>query len=249
LTEQGRFKLYGTTISPGGTWVLYARSEVSAPDAHALRRVEFWLATQKGQVRRQLAVRPGGCMELNPLSIWNADETRVFFSCQLYEGLPTGYFVVNTTDLTGQVLTGVLQADMSQDGRQLAYVDTGFNLWLVPVDSLATHFSGTPAPEAEIALAGAQASPQWSADGQWVYFWNNSRVDSETYPVSLKRLNPTTRQAEVVLDGETLAAAMGASVYTRIFTNALPPVWRLSPNGQHALLLAGGLWWLDWRMR
>jgi Tol biopolymer transport system component len=73
----------------------------------------------------------------------------------------------------------------SPDGRQLAYIgrssETGFDLWILPVDITDTDHPKAGNPEPFLHTAAYEMVPQFSPDGRWIAYRSNEAGSFEIY--------------------------------------------------------------------
>jgi hypothetical protein len=242
-------------ISPNGERVVFLRipdSYVKPTDdpqriLQPLPDQNFWVANDHGN---QMHMVPSSFYpySLLPSAHWYQSEEVVLGEELPIEG-PTGFFLLNT--ITSRIISDVDFSTSKENSisnpvytpelDSLAYVDSRGTLWVerrvAPFDwnaraqNISTKIISYPQDRI--------ASPEWSADGKWVYYWRRVATIQITDPIelTLDRYNPDTQQTETILS-KTILNRLLSPQESNIF---YPPTtgidWRLAENGRALALL------------
>jgi hypothetical protein len=267
LNEGYRFPATDFIISPSGERIVFLRipdSYIKPTDdpqwvLQPLPDQNYWVASEHGN---QMHMVPSSFYpySLLPSAHWYQSEEVVLGEELPIEG-PTGFFLLHT--ITSQIISDgdfstskdnfISDPVYTPELDSLAYVDSRGTLWVerqaVPFDWNAraqnTSAKIISYPQDRIA------SPEWSADGKWVYYWRGVSTIQITDPIemTLERYNPDTHQTETILSKtilNRLLCPQGSNIFYPLMTGI---DWRLAENGRALALLdtqGGKIFLLAW---
>ncbi|CAG0936836.1 hypothetical protein TFLX_05732 [Thermoflexales bacterium] len=227
------------SVSPSGTWVIYSRmspiyTPPPCPQGPCLPPMELWLARVDGSESFKVSNLELGnyCVGLG----WFEAEHKVLLSCA-YEG--PGHFIV--ADLTthelidvdkiiGEPVIALEMAVLSPEGTRFA------------VNRMVTRTVELQAisltDSAIINLGQGAIAPQWSIDGQHLYYWQRLIQDQCT-PAAIHVYDFATGKNRIILGLEVVL-----SLTQHVTLDACEHTFLVSPTEDAVLLVLGesGSW-------
>jgi hypothetical protein len=180
---------------------------------------------------------------------WLESETLVAGSCQVLYGT-SGYFVGDLVNNKVQPIFYKAENDNPVYPTSIALahktpllaIESGF-LWVTPAN-ITQDQPPIQLEKSSLLVDGSVSSPLWSADDQWLYYWQwgplsssyNEITGRKLYPWQLERTYIATRHSEVVLKEEDLRQVLGDTLYKSNMDYGVNLYWQLSKDGKHILL-------------
>jgi Tol biopolymer transport system component/DNA-binding winged helix-turn-helix (wHTH) protein len=140
------------------------------------KNVDIWVIDVPRNIRSRLTVHPG--QDVSP--VWSPDGARVAFQAsRLNEPVAIRQTLSHETGTDELVLQGpgnftMLPTAWSSDGRFLAYVTKGSNVWVLPLFGDRKPFAFANSPFTE-------TSGVFSPDGRWIAYTSNEGGQTDVY--------------------------------------------------------------------
>jgi hypothetical protein len=193
-------------------------------------------------------------LALSAESRWLYDETLVFGSCYFPAGITRVYFLADLLKRNIQFLNfeaesgeyvSTEEITMAHHSPSLAFSTNGA-FWMIPIKN---GFREAPLKLKELDFVfddRPTASPVWSGDDQWIYYWTYSEPSEydengfvKYQPWWLEKIKLTTRERIVVLGEKDLVSLLGYDMYRRSTPLGFGNPWRLSAKENSLLLFLG----------